>query len=437
MTFLEINLQSINQKKDGTRLTNTKDCLCSWKYHFNDLLNKPCDAADAELQRDADQATPNADSHTDPVTSREVELCLKRLKNRRAPGICSITAALLKKGGDSMIKWLAYIINIVWIKKIIPDDWRRGIILPFWKNKGNEEVCSNHRDITLLSIPGKLFAMILLECIRPTFHNHRRLKQAGFTAGRSTTEHIFSIRQIIEKSNEFNRSTYIAFIDFKAAFDSVSRDFLWKILQIYGVPQELSVLVRQLYTYTRRAVRLASSLSEEFTIETGVTQGCVIAPDLFNCVIDHIMRRLLSRCSLGIQLGDYQLTDLDYADDIAIIASSACVLQEALMILQEETNLVGMQISWPKTKLMAITPNPTSHLPLKICNTEVLFVDSFTYLGSLITNDGSSSHDLTSRIAKAASAIYRLSKTCIVPWLSPFCSMALNHGPPPSPIAGA
>ena len=56
----------------------------------------------------------------------------------------------------------------------------------------------------------------------------------------------------------------------------------------------------------------------------------------------------------------------------------------------------------------AITPNPTSHLPLKIGNTEVLFVDSFTYLGSLITNDGSSSRDITSRIAKAASAMYRL-----------------------------
>ena len=68
-----------------------------------------------------------------------------------------------------------------------------------------------------------------------------------------------------------------------------------------------------------------------------------------------------------------------------------------------------MQISWPKTKLMAITPKPTNHLPLKICNKEVVFVDSFTYLGSLITNDGSSSRDITFRIAKAASAMCRLS----------------------------
>ena len=58
---------------------------------------------------------------------------------------------------------------------------------------------------------------------------------------------------------------------------------------------------------------------------------------------------------------------------------------------------------------MAITPKPTNHLPLKICNKEVMFVESSTYLGSLITNDGSSSRDITSRIAKAASAMCRLS----------------------------
>ena len=104
--------------------------------------------------------------------------------------------------------------------------------------------------------------MILLERIRPTFYNHRRNEQAGFTAGQSTTEHMFAIRQITEQSKEFNKSTYIGFIDFKAAFDPVSHDSLWKILQSCGVPQELSFLVRQLHTDTRSAVRLASSLSE-------------------------------------------------------------------------------------------------------------------------------------------------------------------------------
>ena len=87
------------------------------------------------------------------------------------------------------------------------------------------------------------------------------------------------------------------------------------------------------------------------------------------------------------------------------IHSQRDALQEALITLHEEANLVGMQISRPKTKLMAIDSYPTNHLPLNNCE---LYVDSFTYLGSLITNDGSSSHYITSRIAKAASAMYRV-----------------------------
>ena len=64
------------------------------------------------------------------------------------------------------------------------------------------------------------------------------------------------------------------------------------------------------------------------------------------------MRRLLRHFSSGIQP-----TDLDDADAIAIDAPSACVLQEALIILQEEANLVVMQISWPKTKLSWLSPH--------------------------------------------------------------------------------
>ena len=74
-----LNNQSTTvQAEDGTRITNIKDCLCRWKYHFSDPLNEPCDATDAQLQRDAEQATPDADSHTDLVTSREVEFTISQ-----------------------------------------------------------------------------------------------------------------------------------------------------------------------------------------------------------------------------------------------------------------------------------------------------------------------------------------------------------------------
>ena len=142
---------------------------------------------------------------------------MNSLQNDRAAGICKITAELLKFGGEFILRWLQVIINCVWINEKIPDDWRRGIILQFWKRKGDRLTCANRRGITYLSIPGKLLALILLRRSVSEIRPRRRIQQAGFMPGRSTVDHIiFAFRQIIEKWNEHNRTLYIAFVDFKS-----------------------------------------------------------------------------------------------------------------------------------------------------------------------------------------------------------------------------
>ena len=136
-----------------------------------------------------------------------------------------------------MLQWLQLIINCVWISEKIPDDWRRGIILPFWKRKGDRLTCANHRGITLLSIPGKLLALILHRRSVSAIRSRRRIQQAGFMPGRSTIDQIFALRQIIEKCNEHNRTLYIAFVDFNAAFDSIDRISLWDLIASLACPQ--------------------------------------------------------------------------------------------------------------------------------------------------------------------------------------------------------
>ena len=156
-------------------------------------------------------------------------------KNDRAAGICKIMAELLKFGGECMLRWMQVLINCVWISEKIPDDWRRGIILPFWKRKVDRLTCANHRGITLLSIPGKLLALILFRRSVSAIRSRRRIQQAGFMSWRSTVDHIFALRKIIEKCN--NRTLYIAFVDFKAAFDCIDRISLLDLIRISGTPQ--------------------------------------------------------------------------------------------------------------------------------------------------------------------------------------------------------
>ena len=70
-------------------------------------------------------------------------------------------------------------------RKLIPEEWHQGIIIPLYKGKGSRSDCRSYRGITLLSVPAKVFSHVLLARIRPVLLAHRRQQQSGFTPGRS------------------------------------------------------------------------------------------------------------------------------------------------------------------------------------------------------------------------------------------------------------
>jgi hypothetical protein len=231
--------------------------------------------------------------------------------------------------------------------------------------------------------------------------------------GQSTIDQIFALRQIVEKAIEFQNPLYIAFIDFKAAFDSVDRNSLWLLLQTAGLPAKLTRLFQLLYNNSESSVRLQHDTSQWFGIASGVRQGCVVAPDLFNCVIDHLMTNTISKLDdrIGINLHSWRLTDLDYADDIALFATNQNDLLYILETVSKEGGKLGLKISWPKTKLMLISANQLPTHPLQIDGEVVEFVKTFTYLGSSLAADGTIDHELSCRIAKAAAAMKKQQKT--------------------------
>ena len=101
----------------------------------------------------------------------------------------------------------------------------------------------------------------------------------------------------MEKAREFRKDQhlYIAFIDLKAAFDTVDHGSLWNILRHLGAPTKIITLFQQMYQGAESCVRVNGRDSEWFPIHSGVRQGCVAAPELFNCIIDHLMSRVCER----------------------------------------------------------------------------------------------------------------------------------------------
>ena len=142
---------------------------------------------------------------------------------------------------------LHWLFGKIWVEEEIPEDWRHDHLFKLPK-KGNLKGCKNWRDITLLSIPGKVFNRILLERMKTEVDNDRLLQeeQAGFQE-RSCTDHIATLRMITEQSLEWNSPLYFTFIDCEKVFNSIDHTALWKLLAHYGIPEKIIRLIHTTY----------------------------------------------------------------------------------------------------------------------------------------------------------------------------------------------
>ena len=141
--------------------------------------------------------------------------------------------------------------------------------------KGNRRVCRNYRGISLLSIPGKVFAKILLNRLSKLAKNVLPEAQCGSHPGWGTVDITFSVK-IQEKCIEQNRNLYIVFVDFTKAFDTVHIETLWKILRIIGCPDLFVDLIASLHKDIKASVSLKGELSKPIDVQNGVKQGCVL-----------------------------------------------------------------------------------------------------------------------------------------------------------------
>jgi len=135
----------------------------------------------------------------------------------------NVTPELLKCAIGPVSRALHSLFIQVWRSGRIPSAWKDGILVALYKGKGTKTECSNYRPITLLSVPGKVFAHVLLARIQPLLDMTRRPEQSGFVAGRSTMDAILALRLLSDLHREFDRPLNVAYLDIKAAFDSVDR----------------------------------------------------------------------------------------------------------------------------------------------------------------------------------------------------------------------
>jgi hypothetical protein len=398
-----------------------------WGEHFKELLNPSSDNTDAEelVFPPSSFCFENLSDEDPPPSVFEIEKALSRLKNYKSPGIDGLSNEELKYGSRALCGELKKIFDLVWTGESIPSEWSKGIIIVLGK-KGDTTYCSNNRGITLRSTASKVFQIILLQRLHDGLECLYRENQCGFRRNRSCIDQLHSLRLIIHNSLEYNVPLYINFIDFKAAFDSIDREFIWKAFSHYGLPGKYIRVIKSFFDATVSAVRVEGELTDWFEVKSGTGQGDIQGPPVFNVCINLIMElveyhkriskgMLLEKSWCPEEVRDITVVDVDYADDLAALDNTKEGLQETTDLIVKYSAYSGLKINVDKTESMTVSKQATQQpftekdtLAISIGDKAVKQCSTFKYLGATICSDNSLDKEIAVRIGKATGAFNRI-----------------------------
>ena len=255
---------------DGRSIYNTDEILSRWKTDYSELLNPENDQNfDNEHYENIQQqlqgndvlnnSNLNVESLNSDITYQEVYESVYRAKLRKAAGFDSIPSEVLRF--DICIELLHKIISYCFKSGEIPTEWTKGIINPIPKSDTQDARNPlSYRGISLLSVPYKIYADILNQRLTKWLEENKLLveEQNGFRKKRNCVEHIYTLYSIVNNRKLSKQSTYVCFIDFKKAFDTVNRDLLWYKLMRIGITGRILDAEQSLYVNVQCTVMAIS-----------------------------------------------------------------------------------------------------------------------------------------------------------------------------------
>ena len=351
-----------------------------------------------------------------PITAEEIYEASKFLKNNKAVGLDQISNEMIKCALPFIHTALKRLFNSILWNSHYPREWKVGIIVNLFKS-GNSYDPNNYRGLTINSCLGKLFNTIL---------NNRLVKfldsgniicdnQIGFKKKARTSDHIFIVNTIFKKVCKSNQKLYLCFVDFQKAYDSVWRDALMLKLLRSGIKGKFFDIVRQMYKDCSSCIRSEGILSDKFDCITGVRQGDVLSPNLFNIYINDLPD-IFSNCVDSPKLHDKFIHCLLYADDLILMSLSAQGLQNKLDKLNIYCKAWGLDINVKKTKVMIMTKSKLDVKliteKMKIGDKILEWVNSYKYLGIEIHADGDFNSTTKNLCVRGWKATFKIKSAC-------------------------
>lgn len=272
----------------------------------------------------------------------------------------SVERHVYDAGVSSPLHDLCVLLNAAFKAAAVPRVWCSAFLSAVLK-RGDPSDLDNYRGIAVGSALGKILSLVLHARLT-RWSEARGLRaqgQAGFRDGHRTSDHVFVLKHLIDRSRAASQRLFVCFVDFKKAYDSVRRDLMLQCLADMGVHGEMLHTVASMYWEAPVAVKAGLQVGDFFDTTRGVKQGDPLSPLLFGLFIDRVEKWMRDRVpACGVDLGGQLLRVLLYADDLALTATSKEDLQLMLDALGEFCAAHGMEVNVGKSCVVVFGKRP-------------------------------------------------------------------------------
>ena len=227
-----------------------------------------------------------------------------------------------------------------------------------------------------------------------------------------TADHNFLLQTLIEKTKKSKKKLYVAFIDFKKAYDTVNRALLFDRLRQLGINGLFYRNIFEMYKNTKYSIKMKDGYLEPILSNLGLRQGCPLSPMLFNLFIDDVSDIFLNTVGTDpVHLQGKEISHFLYADDLVLVSESAGGLQNCLDKLSVYAKQKSLTVNINKSKTMIFNSSgrfikESFHINGKRLEP----VDSFCYLGFEVKPSGTTAHGSSILLDKSLKALRPLQR---------------------------